>query len=218
MRKAFLVSPMLFALSSVAFAGCLEEVSTFAEKICGQIQTSGGRQLTEADGQLKAEVSGIVRKVLGNAGGEINAKHLRDAYENVLREDLAKELFNVRECRVKMVEVGRAEACKPVVSYKTCRHPDFGRVGWQKAETINQSSGRVDGGSNPTNWCNQLIAQYVSARSLGPNYEAVVLDTSEESDKDWKGHVTYNYHCRVEIRSVPLYAERTDPRCGTVTR
>ena len=218
MRPVFLIFLLFFAISSAARAGCLEEVARFAQDICGQIQTSGSRQLTEANGQLKAEVSGIVRTVLGNASVDINAKHLRDAYENVLREDLAKEPFNVRECRIKMVEVGKAEACKPVVSYKTCRHPDFERVGWQKSETLNQSSGWVDGGSNPTNWCNQLTAHYVSSRALGPNYEAEVLATSEQSNKDWKGHVTYNYHCEVEIRSVPLYAERTDPRCGTVSR
>lgn len=91
----------------------MREVTNFANEICGQIQTSGNRELTTANGELKAEVSGIVRKVLGNAGGTINGKHLSDAYENVLREDLAKELFNVRECRIKMVEVGREEVCPP---------------------------------------------------------------------------------------------------------
>lgn len=102
----------LVAFSSAASANCLKEVADFAESICGQIQSSGNRNLTEADGKLKAEVSGIVRKVVGDAAGNVNVKKLSDAYENVLREDLAKELFNVRECRMKMAQVGRDEACK----------------------------------------------------------------------------------------------------------
>ena len=184
---------MATVLSASASAGCLDEVASFAERICGQIKTSGSSQLTEANGELKAEVSGIVRRVLGEGGGAINVKHLGDAYENVLRQDLGKELFDVRSCRIKMVEVGRSEACKAAVSYKTCRHPDFGRAGWLQLETFSQTSGWVGGGSNPTNWCNQLITQYASSRSLGSNYQGKILQSSEESNKDWQGHVTYNY-------------------------
>ncbi|MEI6706422.1 MAG: hypothetical protein WCK96_04700 [Methylococcales bacterium] len=95
---------LFLASSSVVFADCLNEVSNFAEKICGEIQKSGSRQLIEANGELKAEISGIVRKALGEVKGGINGKILQETYENVLREDLSKELFNVRECRQKMVE------------------------------------------------------------------------------------------------------------------
>lgn len=170
--------------------------------------------LVDAQGELRGEVSAIVRKVLGNVGGSAKGKVIREAYENVLRQDLAKELFSVRECKIKMVDVGRKQVCTRPVTYKACRHPDFGREGWQKSEVINQSSGKRGGGSNPDNWCNELIASYVSARGLGSNYESRVLETGEESDKDWKGHVTYNYHCKVQISSIPVYRERVDPRCG----
>jgi hypothetical protein len=218
MRKSSALGVVLVAMSSTLHAACLEEVSNFAERICGQIDKVGSRVVIEGNGELKAEVSGIIRKVLGNAGGTAKGKILQDAYENVLREDLAKELFNVRECRVKMVEVGRKEACKPTTSYRSCRHPDFGRAGWERSEVISQSSGWRGGGGNPDNWCNELISSYVVTRALGTNYEASVLETAEESDRDWMGHVTYNYHCKVEISSIPVYAERTDPRCGIAGR
>ena len=180
MRALFFVMTVVAASATgqtSQTSDCLTKVATFAERICGEIQRSGTSQVTEANGQLTAQVSGIVRRVLGGGEADINAKVLRESYENVLRQDLSKELFNVRECRVKMVEVGRSEACKSPVSYRACRHPDFGRAGWQKAETVEQSSGWVGGGSNPQNWCNQLVASYVSTRSLGPNYEANVLNT-----------------------------------------
>jgi hypothetical protein len=205
--------PMLAVAQS-----CLEQVATFAERVCGEIQRSGVSQVVEANGQLKAEVSGIVSKVVGSGGGSVNGKVLRESYENVLRQDLSKELFNIRECRIKMVEVGRAEACKAPVTYRACRHPDFGRAGWQKSETLQQSSGWRSGGSNQQNWCNELVSGYVASRGLGSNYESTILGSSESSRKDFVGHVTYNYSCSVRIDSGPLYAERTDPRCGVASR
>ncbi len=103
---------LLFTNSlSEAFADCLSDVSNFAEKICGQIKTSGNTQLIEANGELKAEVSGIVRKALGDVKGNINGKVLHDTYENVLRENLSTELFNVRECRQKMADSALSVVC-----------------------------------------------------------------------------------------------------------
>jgi hypothetical protein len=109
LKESFMFRVALFLFlflvsSSEVFADCLSDVSNFAEKICGQIKTSGNTQLIEANGELKAEVSGIVRKALGDVKGDVNGKILQDTYENVLREDLSKELFNVRECRQKMAE------------------------------------------------------------------------------------------------------------------
>ena len=128
----FLYLVLLMSMASIANASCLDEVASFAEKICGEIQNRGMGTLTEANGELKADVSGIVRKVVGEAGGGINVKHLEDSYENVLRKDLANELFNVRECRVKMVEVGREEACtKQATSTlsRTCKYTSGPKAG-----------------------------------------------------------------------------------------
>lgn len=97
---------------------------------------------------------------------------------------------------------------------KTCRDVDFGQEGWNRTKTINGSSGWQPGGSNPTNWCNQLTASFISSRSIGPAHDSEVLAKSQEVKKDWKGHVTYNYHCTVKMRWEPVYAERTHPKCG----
>lgn len=113
--KLLLVLLVLFSSSlfiAESRSSCLDEVVKFANGICGEIQRSGTSNVVEANGQLKADVSGIVRRVLGNAGGNLNGKAAVGAYENVLRVDLSKELFNIRECRIKMVDVGRSELCK----------------------------------------------------------------------------------------------------------
>jgi len=110
---------MTIALSTSTLAradSCLDDVSNFAVKICGEIQTSGSSSKTEISGELKAELSGIVRKVLGNAKAGTDGKHIAEAYENVLRNDLPAELKDVRSCRLKMVKVGRSELCKPEVT------------------------------------------------------------------------------------------------------
>ncbi len=99
-----------FTASSFGFASCLEDITKFANDICGQIKTTGNQNLISAEGKLDAKVVGIVSAAI-NARGEMGAKLQQDSYENVLREDLGKELFNVRDCRRKMAEVGRAEAC-----------------------------------------------------------------------------------------------------------
>ncbi len=97
---------------------------------------------------------------------------------------------------------------------KTCRLSDFGEVGWSKTETITQSSGWRGGGSNPTNWCNQLTAGFIKSRSINTKYNSVVQGKREESKKDWKGHVEYNYHCTIKVSWEPIYAEKTDSKCG----
>ena len=99
-------------------------------------------------------------------------------------------------------------------TYKTCRLPEFGIERWLRYEDIGQSSGWRDGGKSQQDWCNELIANIVRGRSLGPEHLATVLNMSERSDKDWKGHVTYNYFCKVRISWQPVYSERQDPACG----
>ena len=106
-------------------------------------------------------------------------------------------------------------APKPVI-YKTCRHPDFGQVGWARSEIVDQSSGRRGGGSSPQNWCNELANSFIQARSIGPQHAVEVLETHESNDKDFFGHVTYNYSCKLRVSWEPIYAERQDPRCGVV--
>ena len=101
----------------------------------------------------------------------------------------------------------------------TCRHKDFGLEKWDSQEDISQSSGWVGGGSNPTNWCNQLIGQIMSRRKIGPVHKATVIKKSEDGRwTGWHGRDRqYNYHCTVRIQWNPIYMEKQDAsRCGTI--
>lgn len=118
-KRSRVVALALAIVPSVPQADCLDRVTAFAQTICGDIEKSDFSQVTEGNGQLKAEVSGIIRRVVAGGEADVNAKMLRDSYENVLRQDLGKQLFNARDCRMKMVNVGKGEACKLSGSFKS---------------------------------------------------------------------------------------------------
>ena len=103
---------------------------------------------------------------------------------------------------------------KGEVKYLACRHPDFGQESWRNSHDYSDSSGWVDGGHDQTWWCNSVANSFIQSRSIGPQHATERISSSEEDRRDWKGHVTYKYHCTVRIRWEPIYVERRDARCG----
>jgi hypothetical protein len=53
------------------------------------------------------------------------------------------------------------------------------------------SSAWLSGGHNPTEICSPVLEAY---KREYPDFE-ITVHTSENSRKDWLGHVTYNYNC-----------------------
>lgn len=100
------------------------------------------------------------------------------------------------------------------LKYETCRDKSFGIESWSNREKVTQSSGWVGGGSNPQNWCNTLINSSVRGRSIGAEHKTTVLDSGEESKKDWKGYVEYNYRCTISIEWNPIYKQGKSSLCG----
>lgn len=107
------------------------------------------------------------------------------------------------------------ECAKPV-TYKSCRHPDFGQEGWNRSENYDSASAWIDGGRDEVWWCNEAKNHFVAVRGIGPSHAVKTTSSWQESNKDWKGHVTYKYHCSINVSWDPRYNERTDPRCGVV--
>jgi hypothetical protein len=103
----------LLAASPFSVLGsCLDETAAFAERVCGAISNTGKSDLVSGSGQLTAEARGLVAKALGTAQGDAKFEATVSSYENVVREELAKEHANVRECKVKMVNVAVGQACQ----------------------------------------------------------------------------------------------------------
>lgn len=109
---AYLLSVVIAMQVSTSKASCLDDVARFAAEICGQINTSGRSVVTDARGNLDISISNIVRRVVGSGSASVNGGRLVEIYENVLREQLGAELFNVRDCRQKMANVAIDRVCK----------------------------------------------------------------------------------------------------------
>ncbi|HHC6556648.1 TPA: hypothetical protein ACN36H_003142 [Vibrio parahaemolyticus] len=128
--------------------------------------------------------------------------------------DTSQKLEELRKTRREFKDVSVSQRIAA-----TCRHKDFGLEHWGSQETITQSSGWMSGGSNPTNWCNQLTRSIIQGRSIGPIHKATVLNKGEEAK--WTGTFgrtrEYNYYCTVKMEWNPVYKEKQDAsRCGTL--
>ena len=104
-----------------------------------------------------------------------------------------------------------------IAETRPCNTDDFYQEGWISNEIIQQSSGWVGGGSNPTNWCTQLKNQTISARgaTIGAEYEIRVLNQSEQGR--WAGTFKrdrqYNYHCQLSLSWNPNMVKKPDANC-----
>jgi hypothetical protein len=95
---------VIFASQS-STASCLQDIVIFANGICGAIEKSGSKSTIDASGKLDVKIGNIVTKIIGAGSGDLSGKVLEDSYKGVLQNQLGAELFNVRDCRQKMVEV-----------------------------------------------------------------------------------------------------------------
>ncbi len=119
------------------------------------------------------------------------ANHIldRSAYTNMIQEVLP-HLFATQAPKSTMPGI-QASA--------SCNYPISGKRGWQMARDYTDSSAWLGGGRDPTWWCNQVANSFLKANSIGSDNDVKYLSSSEESHKDFWGHVTYKYHCTVRI-------------------
>jgi hypothetical protein len=64
------------------------------------------------------------------------------------------------------------------------------------ARRVAVDSGWLDGGHNQSEVCGSLMN---SVKAQYPGSEVKLVSSSEDSRKDFLGHVTYNYHCVFEV-------------------
>jgi hypothetical protein len=111
-----------------AAATCLDDVANFAIRICGDIANSGTSTVVDANGNIDASISNIIKMVVGGASTSINGHILYDTYVGVARDQLAGVHFSDIDCRQKMVNIAVAQVCQivppppppPQRDYKIC--------------------------------------------------------------------------------------------------
>ena len=103
---------VLLQSDPVAAATCLDDVAAFAVRICGEIANSGTSTIVDATGNVNANVSNIIRRVVGEGTANVSGRVLYDTYTGVLRDQLGPVQFNVIDCRQKMVNVAVPQVCQ----------------------------------------------------------------------------------------------------------
>ncbi|WP_095158787.1 hypothetical protein [Pseudomonas sp. Irchel 3E13] len=76
----------------------LDAIANFAERICSTPEAKGNSQTTELSGAAKAELKGLVKKVV-DLGIDGAAKYESKEYEGVLQQDLAPLISKSTTCK-----------------------------------------------------------------------------------------------------------------------
>ena len=109
---SFLFSAIyLFHADAATAATCLDDVAAFAQRICGEIASSGNDVSVDANGNVNAGVSNIIKRAVGGASAEMNGHVIYNTYTGVARDQLAGVQFNVIDCKQKMVAVALVQLC-----------------------------------------------------------------------------------------------------------
>jgi hypothetical protein len=141
MKAALLVVTTTAIAPFVAYADCLQEAANFAQTICGELKTTGRSTLVMASGDLTSEAKGLIAKALEQIGSAVEGKVETKTFENVLQEQLAEELVDLRQCTIQMAKAGWDQVCTKTPVWKTCSNKEFGLAGWANEETLNGTSG-----------------------------------------------------------------------------
>lgn len=211
--RLFIVFIFISSMSLAVKADSLQEIATFSERICSNI-VEGHITRTNIETSIKADIPGLAKAMGLSVGADGTLKHGDETYVGIPIEKLPAEILTPAQCKLELAKILIEERNRLNVTYNKCRLPDFGQEGWNRSENYEDSSDWIDGGHDQPWWCDQVANSFINTRKIGPQHEVKTLRPWEESNKDWKGHVTYKYHCIVQVSWDPLYVEKTDPRCG----
>lgn len=210
MRKISLAAAAVVTLTAAAYGDEYQDMAQFAQSICGDIP-SGTLSKTLIKGAVEAKAGVLASILTGSAN--VGADKIREVYTGIPLDNLPENIPTVAMCKLELTKVLLAR--KKKVANK-CRDPDFGQEGWRWSERYTDSSGRLGGGHDPGWWCNRVAASFISSRNIGPENKVERISYDESSDKDFFGHVTYQYTCTLKISWGPIYKEKQDAsHCGT---
>jgi hypothetical protein len=216
--STFFLAATMLSIPYTAHAACLQEAGDFAERICGQVKAIGKSTLVTVNGDLTAEAKGLIAKAFGQLGAGVEGKVETKTFENVLQEQLAPELVNVRECGIKMAKAAMDQVCTKTIVWKTCPNQAFGLARWENEETLHGTSGWRGGGYNQGAYCTEFINTTIQGRGLGgaPHFVDEIKSSEETTRTGFMnaGPVKYNYHCTIKLHWNPTYNQKADPLCG----
>ncbi|MDX8481611.1 MULTISPECIES: hypothetical protein [Mesorhizobium] len=216
-RLTVLATFIAITCPCLAEAQCLAEAGDFAERICGEVKQTGKSTLITGKGDLTAAAKGLIAKALGQLGGDVGVDIQTNDFENVLQEQLAGELINVRQCGTQMATLAINQVCTKAPHWKVCSNQAFGLDHWEDEAKLTGATGWRGGGYNPEAYCTDFINAVLNSRSLGDKpHDVTDIKSSEERRRTGllRDHAEYNYHCTINLHWNPVYKQKSDPICG----
>lgn len=122
---------------------------------------------------------------------------------------ITRQITDADICGVTLVEAG-------VEEYLQCAHPSHGVDGYENKKVFEMTSPWMSGGHDQLRWCSQV--EGLARSEINQTMAWSIISRSEQSKKDWKGHVTYKYFCRGQARWGPIYKTVKSPACGVKER
>lgn len=109
------------SLGSIAYSDsfevyqrALDLIKSTADSICGEASTKGEGRSSELQGSVQAQLRGLASKLAG-VGISGSGKIASEEYQNVVREDLAANLRDIRACKLKIFETLKDAFLQPSV-------------------------------------------------------------------------------------------------------
>jgi hypothetical protein len=84
-------------------AQALQEINDPADRLCGNVATSGRTNAASATPGVKAELNGLAKR-LADLGVSASGSTSSSSYEGVIQQELPTALRDVRECKLKVFQ------------------------------------------------------------------------------------------------------------------
>ncbi|HEY2620386.1 MAG TPA: hypothetical protein VGI78_23805 [Acetobacteraceae bacterium] len=78
----------------------LDDITAAADRLCNLVQTQGSSESVKYEGQVKAEVDGLLKRLGVDAGVSGNAARASSNYQGVLQNDLVTALHDNATCKL----------------------------------------------------------------------------------------------------------------------
>ncbi|SRR5260221_1917937 len=118
----------------------IRAITDAADRICGNVATSGNSQDVRVNGDVKAEIAGLLKK-LTNLSGSVSAEIETKTYNGLAQEALPAALKDIRDCKLKSIELLTA------LIQALTRHPDASNVEDERDCPPRKIADRADAGS-----------------------------------------------------------------------
>jgi len=139
------VGGLTLVIGRAETAEVLKEITDTADRLCGNVAQSGNKSSTEVKGDVKAELSGLAKR-LANLGVSGSGTIDESQYEGVVQEQLAETLKDVRQCKITIFETLQ----KKLLAEPPQQHARDPNALYQYGELVAEVQGAVISQANGT--------------------------------------------------------------------